>query len=36
MWGVGPFIFSRNEVRPHLLVDIITLDRQEEVVLVQG
>ena len=28
--GVGPFIFSSNEARPHLLADIIMLDRQEE------
>ena len=33
--GVGPFIFSSNEARPHLLADIITLERQEEAVLVQ-
>ena len=30
---VGPFILSNNEARPHLLADIITLDRQEEAVL---
>ena len=33
--GVGPFMFSGNEARPHL-ADIITLERQEEAVLVQG
>ena len=27
---------STNEARPHLLADIITLERQEEAVLVQG
>ena len=30
------FIFRSNEARPHLLADIFTLDRQEEVVLVRG
>ena len=32
--GVDPSIFSGNEARLHLLADIITLDRQEEAVLV--
>ena len=31
-----PFILSSNEARPHLLADIITLERQEEAVLVRG
>ena len=34
--GLGPFILSSNEARPHLLADIITLERQEEAVLVRG
>ena len=34
--GISPFIFRSNEARPHLLADIITLDRQEEAVLVLG
>ena len=33
--GVGRFILSSNEARPHLLADIITLERQEEAVLVR-
>ena len=32
--GVGPFIFSSNEARTHLLADIITLNRQLEAVLI--
>ena len=31
-----PFIFSGTEARPHLLADILMLDRQEEAVLVRG
>ena len=34
--GVGPFMFSKNEARPHLIADIITLDRKEEAVLLLG
>ena len=30
---VGPFIFSSNKTRPHLLADIITMDTQKEAVL---
>ena len=33
---VGPFTLNCNEARPHLLADIITLERQEEAVLVWG
>ena len=34
--GIGPFMFSKNEARPHLIADIITLDRKEEAVLLLG
>ena len=30
------YILSSNEARPHLLADIITLERQKEAVLVKG
>ena len=34
--GVNPFILSSNQARPPLLANIISLNRQEEVVLVWG